>query len=79
MQASYVLCLFRLNKCILFESCVPIMFPMNDNGFSSSLLSFGALQVGGKDNPAVDPIIHGLRGVVHHGEKQSQYPVKLLN
>lgn len=25
-------------------------------------------QVGGKDNPAVDPIIHGLRGVVHHGE-----------
>lgn len=28
-------------------------------------------QVGGKDNPAVDPIIHGLRGVVHHGEWQS--------
>lgn len=26
------------------------------------------LQVGGKDNPALDPIIHGLRGVVHHGE-----------
>ncbi|XP_071770675.2 receptor-type tyrosine-protein phosphatase gamma [Centroberyx gerrardi] len=27
-------------------------------------------QVGGKDNPAVDPIIHGLRGVVHH-EKET--------
>ncbi|CAB1430963.1 unnamed protein product, partial [Pleuronectes platessa] len=23
-------------------------------------------RVGGKDNPAVDPIIHGLKGVVHH-------------
>ncbi|XP_077385775.1 receptor-type tyrosine-protein phosphatase gamma-like isoform X1 [Festucalex cinctus] len=28
------------------------------------------LQVGGKDNPAVDPIIHGLKGVVHH-EKET--------
>uniref|UniRef100_A0A671WYQ0 protein-tyrosine-phosphatase n=1 Tax=Sparus aurata TaxID=8175 RepID=A0A671WYQ0_SPAAU len=27
-------------------------------------------QVGGKDNPAVDPIIHGLKGVVHH-EKET--------
>ncbi|CAM4732962.1 unnamed protein product [Leuciscus chuanchicus] len=27
-------------------------------------------QVGMKDNPAVDPIIHGLRGVVHH-EKET--------
>ncbi|XP_022538497.1 receptor-type tyrosine-protein phosphatase gamma [Astyanax mexicanus] len=27
-------------------------------------------QVGQKDNPAVDPIIHGLRGVVHH-EKET--------
>ncbi|XP_056886348.1 receptor-type tyrosine-protein phosphatase gamma-like isoform X2 [Takifugu flavidus] len=27
-------------------------------------------QVGGKDNPALDPIIHGLRGVVHH-EKET--------
>ncbi|KAM9813913.1 receptor-type tyrosine-protein phosphatase gamma-like [Neosynchiropus ocellatus] len=27
-------------------------------------------QAGGKDNPAVDPIIHGLRGVVHH-EKET--------
>ncbi|KAM6981143.1 receptor-type tyrosine-protein phosphatase gamma [Aplochiton taeniatus] len=27
-------------------------------------------QVGSKDNPAVDPIIHGLRGVVHH-EKET--------
>ncbi|XP_029907017.1 receptor-type tyrosine-protein phosphatase gamma-like isoform X2 [Myripristis murdjan] len=27
-------------------------------------------QVGGKDNPAVNPIIHGLRGVVHH-EKET--------
>ena len=26
-------------------------------------------QVGGKDNPAVDPIIHGLKGVVHHGRR----------
>ncbi|KAF3689415.1 Receptor-type tyrosine-protein phosphatase gamma [Channa argus] len=26
--------------------------------------------VGGKDNPAVDPIIHGLKGVVHH-EKET--------
>ncbi|XP_061544082.1 receptor-type tyrosine-protein phosphatase gamma-like isoform X2 [Phycodurus eques] len=28
------------------------------------------LQVGGKDNPAVEPIIHGLKGVVHH-EKET--------
>ncbi|XP_045931667.1 receptor-type tyrosine-protein phosphatase gamma-like [Micropterus dolomieu] len=28
------------------------------------------IQVGGKDNPAVDPIIHGLKGVVHH-EKET--------
>ncbi|KAG7279606.1 hypothetical protein CRUP_011699 [Coryphaenoides rupestris] len=28
------------------------------------------LPVAGKDNPAVDPIIHGLRGVVHH-EKET--------
>ncbi|XP_056251447.1 receptor-type tyrosine-protein phosphatase gamma-like isoform X1 [Seriola aureovittata] len=27
-------------------------------------------QVGGKDNPAVEPIIHGLKGVVHH-EKET--------
>uniref|UniRef100_A0A8C4Z2R3 protein-tyrosine-phosphatase n=1 Tax=Gadus morhua TaxID=8049 RepID=A0A8C4Z2R3_GADMO len=27
-------------------------------------------QVGGRDNPAVDPVIHGLRGVVHH-EKET--------
>ncbi|XP_040015037.1 receptor-type tyrosine-protein phosphatase gamma-like [Xiphias gladius] len=27
-------------------------------------------QVGGKDNPAVQPIIHGLKGVVHH-EKET--------
>ncbi|XP_062420161.1 receptor-type tyrosine-protein phosphatase gamma-like isoform X2 [Pungitius pungitius] len=27
-------------------------------------------QVGAKDNPAVDPIIHGLKGVVHH-EKET--------
>ncbi|XP_068997578.1 receptor-type tyrosine-protein phosphatase gamma [Embiotoca jacksoni] len=27
-------------------------------------------QVGGKDNPAADPIIHGLKGVVHH-EKET--------
>nr|XP_046236000.1 receptor-type tyrosine-protein phosphatase gamma-like isoform X2 [Scatophagus argus] len=27
-------------------------------------------QVGGKDNPAVNPIIHGLKGVVHH-EKET--------
>ncbi|XP_076739756.1 receptor-type tyrosine-protein phosphatase gamma isoform X3 [Maylandia zebra] len=27
-------------------------------------------QVGGRDNPAVDPIIHGLKGVVHH-EKET--------
>ncbi|XP_053723308.1 receptor-type tyrosine-protein phosphatase gamma-like isoform X8 [Synchiropus splendidus] len=27
-------------------------------------------QAGGKDNPAVDPVIHGLRGVVHH-EKET--------
>ncbi|XP_035008131.2 receptor-type tyrosine-protein phosphatase gamma isoform X2 [Hippoglossus stenolepis] len=27
-------------------------------------------QVGGNDNPAVDPIIHGLKGVVHH-EKET--------
>ncbi|KAI3369553.1 hypothetical protein L3Q82_007761 [Scortum barcoo] len=26
--------------------------------------------VGGKDNPAVDPIIHGLKGVVHHAKHQ---------
>lgn len=32
-------------------------------------------QVGGKDNPAVEPIIHGLKGVVHHGEWQPQCPV----
>ncbi|TRY97490.1 hypothetical protein DNTS_008221 [Danionella cerebrum] len=25
-------------------------------------------QVGAKDNPAVDPVIHGLRGVVHHDD-----------
>jgi len=31
------------------------------------LCSFCLSQVGMKDNPAVDPIIHGLRGVVHHG------------
>ncbi|XP_057701959.1 receptor-type tyrosine-protein phosphatase gamma-like isoform X1 [Corythoichthys intestinalis] len=28
------------------------------------------LQVSGRDNPAVDPIIHGLKGVVHH-EKET--------
>ena len=38
-------------------------------------VSFCLPQVGGKDNPAVDPIIHGLKGVVHHGEWQSQCPV----
>lgn len=37
-------------------------------------VSFCVPQVGGKDNPAVDPIIHGLKGVVHHGEWQFQYP-----
>lgn len=31
-------------------------------------VSFCVPQVGGKDNPAVDPIIHGLKGVVHHGK-----------
>lgn len=39
-----------------------------DNNYS--IIHFCS-QVGGKDNPAVDPIIHGLRGVVHHGEWQS--------
>ncbi|KAJ3602613.1 hypothetical protein NHX12_030362, partial [Muraenolepis orangiensis] len=28
--------------------------------------NLGPMEVGGKDNPAMDPIIHGLRGVVHH-------------
>lgn len=37
--------------------------------------SFRVHQVGGKDNPAVEPIIHGLKGVVHHGEWQPQCPV----
>lgn len=32
------------------------------------ILFFFLSQVGQKDNPALDPIIHGLRGVVHHGE-----------
>ncbi|XP_029103821.1 receptor-type tyrosine-protein phosphatase gamma-like isoform X1 [Scleropages formosus] len=34
-------------------------------------------QVGLKDNPAVDPIIHGLRGVVHHEKETSLEPFVL--
>ncbi|KAI9520069.1 hypothetical protein NQZ68_021788 [Dissostichus eleginoides] len=30
------------------------------------------IAVGGKDNPAVDPIIHGLKGVVHHESSDSE-------
>lgn len=29
---------------------------------------FFSLQLGEKDNPAVDPIIQGLKRVVHHGQ-----------
>uniref|UniRef100_A0A3Q2Y260 protein-tyrosine-phosphatase n=1 Tax=Hippocampus comes TaxID=109280 RepID=A0A3Q2Y260_HIPCM len=35
------------------------------------------LQVGGKDNPAVDPIIHGLKGVVHHEKETFLEPFAL--
>ncbi|XP_061743231.1 receptor-type tyrosine-protein phosphatase gamma-like isoform X3 [Nerophis ophidion] len=34
-------------------------------------------QVGGKDNPAADPIIHGLKGVVHHEKETSLEPFVL--
>lgn len=37
-------------------------------GHDHNVFVLCVLQVGGKDNPALDPIIHGLRGVVHHGE-----------
>ncbi|XP_030579702.1 receptor-type tyrosine-protein phosphatase gamma-like [Archocentrus centrarchus] len=36
-------------------------------------------QVGGKDNPAVDPIIHGLKGVVHHEKETLLEPFVLKN
>ncbi|XP_077458632.1 receptor-type tyrosine-protein phosphatase gamma-like isoform X1 [Stigmatopora argus] len=35
------------------------------------------LQVGGRDNPAVDPIIHGLKGVVHHDKETLLEPFVL--
>lgn len=33
------------------------------------------LQLGQKDNPAVDPIIQGLKGVVHHGKWWESKPL----
>lgn len=35
---------------------------------SRSSFFFFFLQLGEKDNPAVDPIIQGLKRVVHHGQ-----------
>ena len=57
--------MFSMNNLMLIN----LMFPV----------SFCVSQVGGKDNPAVDPIIHGLKGVVHHGKWTSQCPRHIWN
>lgn len=60
-------CVFNLCIYIDKDNIHYIIYKIYNN---YSIIPFCS-QVGGKDNPAVDPIIHGLRGVVHHGECQS--------
>lgn len=47
---------------------------------SRSFFFFFLLQLGEKDNPAVDPIIQGLKRVVHHGQynKKKEKGIKTL-
>lgn len=49
---------------LLFLSCNPSCNPF----FPVFFFFFFFLQLGEKDNPAVDPIIQGLKRVVHHGQ-----------
>lgn len=63
-------CYFALLVCFVFclSGRQPIFLVEFVQVITANVSLFIHLQIGLTDNPAMDPIIQGLKGVVHHGE-----------